>query len=673
LITSVVLRGWRSHRESKFKFSEGTNVLIGVMGAGKSSLLDAISFALFGTFPALNSRKLTLEDIIMNRPKKENVAEVEVSFQINGDTYTVFRRIERGKGTTKSEIRKNGELLDSGTTKTTDMVERILKINYDLYSRAVYSEQNGLDYFLTVPKGQRMKKMDDLLQIDKFEKARSSTTSLINRIRESVSDKSRIVSEMEGREDFGRADSIKKEIEEIRKEQGELKKTLEEVEKEREKIENELKKFENKRKLLDDLKKKKNILSGMIRSLSGELESYKDVGTVSDIEIKIKEINETINSKKEELSSLEDEMKELTEEMQKIKVSIEDLTNRIDNLRTAEGKCPVCGSPLTKEHKEKLITERKNKISDYEVKLSRIEEDVSALEKKIDEVKNEIESYRDKKLEFERMREKIKDAEEKKKKLNEYKKEELEIGEKISREMEGFNEDVVNGLQEKLREVLGKITEVRVRSESNEKFLKDKEGQLLELEEKKKMFKKYKEQIGKMKVLIEELKKFEKALKETQITLRSEFVEAVNATMDRIWEYLYPYDDYTSIRLSIQKGDYVLELRESGGTWVSVDGIASGGERTTVCLALRIAFALVLAPSLKWLVLDEPTHNLDSQAVDYLATVLREKISEFIEQVFLITHDEKLENAVTGYLYRLERKKEKNEPTKVVLLASPKD
>ena len=79
----------------------------------------------------------------------------------------------------------------------------------------------------------------------------------------------------------------------------------------------------------------------------------------------------------------------------------------------------------------------------------------------------------------------------------------------------------------------------------------------------------------------------------------------------------------------------------------------------------------MLAPQLRWLVLDEPTHNLDAKAVEDLALVLRDRISEFVEQVFLITHDPALENAVSGYLYRLERNKEKSEETRAVKVFGP--
>ena len=65
MIEKVILRNWKSHLESEFTFSKGTNVLIGHIGSGKTSVLDAICFALFGTTPSLQSKKVKLDDIIM--------------------------------------------------------------------------------------------------------------------------------------------------------------------------------------------------------------------------------------------------------------------------------------------------------------------------------------------------------------------------------------------------------------------------------------------------------------------------------------------------------------------------------------------------------------------------------------------------------------------------------
>ena len=65
--------------------------------------------------------------------------------------------------------------------------------------------------------------------------------------------------------------------------------------------------------------------------------------------------------------------------------------------------------------------------------------------------------------------------------------------------------------------------------------------------------------------------------------------------------------------------------------------------------------------------LDEPTHNLDKQGVRELARVLKNHLPQLVEQVFIITHDEELEQAASGKLYKLERKKEQDEPTRIVL------
>ena len=43
MISKVRLRNWKSHIESEFEFSSGVNAIIGIMGSGKTSILQAIS------------------------------------------------------------------------------------------------------------------------------------------------------------------------------------------------------------------------------------------------------------------------------------------------------------------------------------------------------------------------------------------------------------------------------------------------------------------------------------------------------------------------------------------------------------------------------------------------------------------------------------------------------
>ena len=128
--------------------------------------------------------------------------------------------------------------------------------------------------------------------------------------------------------------------------------------------------------------------------------------------------------------------------------------------------------------------------------------------------------------------------------------------------------------------------------------------------------------------VIKKLEQFIRAVEKTQVELRAQFVKSVNEAMDIVWSDLYPYGDFSGIRLSIVEKDYTLQLKSTSlfsSKWVDVSSV-SGGERSLAALCLRIAFALVLAAQLKWLVLDEPTHNLDQHAIETFAYVLREKI-----------------------------------------------
>jgi len=84
MIKRIKLINWRSHKSTELEFEKGSNVLIGKMGAGKSSVINAICFALFGTFPELQRREATLNSVIMDRPAQQDYAKVELEFIHNG-------------------------------------------------------------------------------------------------------------------------------------------------------------------------------------------------------------------------------------------------------------------------------------------------------------------------------------------------------------------------------------------------------------------------------------------------------------------------------------------------------------------------------------------------------------------------------------------------------------
>ena len=193
MITRLILDNWRSHEHTEFDFAKGTNVLVGAMGSGKSSAMDAVSFALFGTFPSLQQRKVKLDDMIMNKPERKGFAKISLGFTADGKEYVITREVTKGKGQTSAELRQGDKLIDATNQRVSEKIADILKIDYDLFSRAVYAEQNNIDYFLEIPKGKRREKIDELLKIDKFETSRKNLGTVIGRLVDRMNDKNSLI------------------------------------------------------------------------------------------------------------------------------------------------------------------------------------------------------------------------------------------------------------------------------------------------------------------------------------------------------------------------------------------------------------------------------------------------------------------------------------------------
>ncbi|PIW41026.1 MAG: hypothetical protein COY38_00375 [Candidatus Aenigmarchaeota archaeon CG_4_10_14_0_8_um_filter_37_24] len=777
MINKIQLKNWRSHLDTDLEFTSGTNAILGPMGSGKSSVMNAICFGLFGTFPDLQTRKIKLDDIIMNKPSVKNESQISVDFTIDDKTYTVMRVIERNKGTTYSEIREGDKLLDSpNAQRVTELVEKLLKINYELFSRAIYSEQNGLDYFLRLSRGERMKRIDNLLMIDKFEGARSNAVTLRNRLAEKK-DALQSVADIEDFKELKKnLDDIDYSLKKLNETKSNLSKEFDEKKINMKSLEKEVKELEGIEKTLNTLNNRKNSLEGSMKEVKHSIDNFRkdandktlDVSheelkdteklikkhqeelnksrkeqealtrnisenetKIGFLESKIKEIQTDISKKLElenKISSIEKEFgKNLIQALEKKKeeleaiqrtnsellTKIEQTEESLSKISKTHDKCPVCESKISTERRSSLIADYQDRIKSYNGSLKENKEAFAALkqmvketgeasknfeiysekikefkgiEKEIEEKKKDhrtlIEAVSRKKQDLEKNRSGISEIEESLEKsknkqqqlksaiekLIDLKDKEEKFSnlenqlEELNKEISGCSKKTSDKSLEKLRitltETASRISEISARINGLVEIILERENRRKDCQIKIQQAEKQKEEIKLLESLVLGLKIFEKALEKTQTQLRENFVDTVNYTMDQIWPDIYPYKDFGSARLGIKERDYILQVQSSSGEWIDVDGIVSGGERSIASLALRIAFSSVLAPQLKWLVLDEPTHNLDSKAVEDLSETLKTRVGDFADQVFLITHEKTLENAVTGQLYRLSRNKE---------------
>jgi exonuclease SbcC len=763
MINSIELINWKTHGSTKLSFSKGTNILIGQMGAGKSSIMDAISFGLFGTFPAVKNRRVSVNGLIRNRPDQKKNARVKISFNVGEDTYLIEREVTLDESA-KATLQKNGTYVQSQPQRVTEEIEKALMMDYDLFARAIYSEQNRLDYFLELRSSERKKQIDNLLGLDKFANAQENTTSLVNKIKETIEESRKTAESFDIEGQKGQKAKLEEEKEKVTAEKNEIMRSIDKLKEKRGVSEASLKRMK------DDYNRKNTITREMaemkskILVLTDEIEKINSekLGELMEVEKTLKSTNArsselakklkdnmaimqnaqtTLGKKQSELATISKDIVErdkllasikgkekskVGEELEKCRKRIEETGVEIASMTAQKNeadkwirelekhisKCPVCERDLDSRMKEELLTVKKKLVKEFgdkakvlqeaqkkereeinelnllfnklvvveervkgysnleekrtitEKELEKAIEESSRIKKGMDKLNEEINKVNEELSKFKSAKSAL---ERKEMHLSERKKAEENVAKK-QKEIDGIKVD-----EKKLEIVQKEFTELSSGISRNEASLegvgKALEEKARQIDEKKKEIEKIEKlytEISSKKTVIDNLVKFNNSLQETQAHLRSRLVSSINRIMQDIWPELYPYGDYPGLELNATEGDYVLRIctyRGDKETWEDVDEIASGGERSIACLAMRVAFALVLVPNLKWLILDEPTHNIDQQGIGRFVSVFNEKLPKIVEQIFIITHDEQLKQVSNGKVYMFSRNKGENGET----------
>ncbi|MBT4191788.1 MAG: AAA family ATPase [Candidatus Diapherotrites archaeon] len=675
MLKTLNLDQWRTHKTSELEFGSGTNVIVGVMGSGKSSIVNAISYALFGTFPALKSKQVTLAEIVMNKPNTCENSTIKLCFEHGGKDYRVERIITPGK-TNEAKLYENEKLIAGPKQKdVNEKVEHILGLSYELFSRAIYAEQNEMDFFLKLTPSERKKKFDELLELEKYENARKNALSLKNSLVKENKQRMDYIEQQKETIKNHEEDKVLAQIKNEKKELNELDKALTRFNKqigEKEKAFEEMKSKEKQFKELTD-----SILRNKTRleTINAELEK-KDNVDLESIKKDKEALNEKLKKKKSEKEEVEKQCKEIelaekkaSEKLRVLEYRKNEIKKENKEIESLKGNCPTCKRELDEKHKKELLEKSVKELREIEKDICEIDQTRKELietketmfkQKEIDKVIDEItkniyELNAKEKSAFE--------IEEKKKLVGKIEKE-LPKKESELKKLD-FIEETMDSTRKEFFEFKSQKELIESKIKSKKELITSFESNMEKIRLIKKNIASLENECEKRKQSSEKLGVFENCLISTQTELREALLETINIAMSDIWNNIYPYKDFLDARLSIEESGYDLQVQTRQGNWVRVEGILSGGERSAAALCIRIAFALVLTKQLSMLILDEPTHNLDSNAVEKLSTMLRDSLPALVEQVFVITHDKQLESAASSSLYFLNRNKDLDETTQI--------
>jgi len=681
MITSIELGDFLSHTETKLEFGNGVTVFVGQNGAGKSSIIDAITFALFGQHTRKSNKGL------IKRGANQGFAKIE--FNVNGKQYQAVRKIDSKGGLAAKFTQKlNGEFVEIAVGERkqfgesmTHEIEKTIGLDFEKLKIASIVQQGELNAIIKAKPKEFKELLNAIIGIDKLDVASEAMKTITNHFRDKI------------RETIGYDDTqidillreLQKceiELDESRPKKEQLKVKHTQLQKEiselRLKLETEAPKIEKSNQLELRKRELQSYVKEIIREFQQDITEkerkirdcegcFEHINLKNDFESKIEKIETAIEETQKKIQELIGKMASLREKQA--------LAGKI---QLKDNKCPVCDSKVEKlnplfqeEHLKQEIeligeqitlTEKERamynqKRIEFSQKLQKSREAEATLRahsiKDHHDIKKIQEEINLKKQSIQKIPVTINESLFEISQIDSHAKTIFENITKLEYEIKGFNENEflilkksINEMEVNLSQMNQQLGAIIEKITKNQEQMAIKEKIISEL----KIVKKYVEELDAIqKNVFSRDGPVATSLRSwalnTISTKSSEYLMLLNSKIQRI----FLSEKMRDISITCYSKDNTLELES-----------LSGGEQVSVALSLRLGMASLLgASNLSLMILDEPTTHLDAERKKSLVDVLSQLSNitnvEKPMQFIIITHDSEIfENSNVERIYKFE-------------------
>jgi len=331
-----------------------TTLIVGENGAGKSTILDALSFSLFGKpFRKINKPQL------MNTINNKNLV-VEVEFDIGKSKYKIIR----GMKPNIFEVYQDDKLMNQSAVMKdyqTILEKQILKVNHKSFSQVVVLGSATFQPFMQLTAFQRREIIEDLLDLQIFTTMNSILKDKIlenNELINNLSSEKKILS--------SKIEMLKDHMKEIQS---------------------------NNDKLIAEKKTRIEDTDGAIKTLIEKCDIVKD---------KIKELKE----KTVDQESFNKKLNKLNGLKHKIEANLSQL-NREVNFFHEYDNCPTCKQQIDEEFKKETVESKSSEIGEIEEGLKKLSEEYESTNKKLQDIMDINSEISDNSLELNSLKTKI--------------------------------------------------------------------------------------------------------------------------------------------------------------------------------------------------------------------------------------------------------------------------
>ena len=324
-----------------------TTLIIGKNGEGKSTILDALCFSLFGK-PFRNINKAQLVNSINGKK-----CVVEIEFSIGTKEYKIVRGIKPNI----FEIWQDDELInqDAAIRDYQKILEQqILKLNYKTFTQVVILGSASFVPFMQLPPGQRREVIEDILDIRIF----STMNQLLKE----------------------KAQDTKNEIAKIENE-----------------VANAKTKVEAQNAIIKTISDAK---ADNIRSIQEKIAtSTQEISTTqSEIDVLVGEIT-TLKDQTKSQDKINEDLQKANQLQQRLLQKVETCEHNMEFFGEHD-VCPSCNQDISDQYKESILKDLNQKLSDQNSKVDELNSVLTKLQEKLSAINEVIQRIADKNIEL---------------------------------------------------------------------------------------------------------------------------------------------------------------------------------------------------------------------------------------------------------------------------------
>jgi exonuclease SbcC len=410
---------------------EGIHVacISGENGAGKSSLLDAITWALWG-----KARAASADDLIHQNLRETRVA---LEFEMAGVRYLVIRQRSIEKKTPLSLLELQvwdpaastwRSLSESTMRATQERIDGLLRLDYDTFINSALLSQGRADEFTSKPPFQRTQILAAILGLDRWERYEERAKEKIRRTRETADRIDARRTEMEG--ELARRGEYESRLAAAEKQAENDAKNLAELERAWAAVELQRAARADLERRAEETARRSQSAERELKDARAELEALGRAADPAELEKKaaaIRAEREALAARQAEQERIQVQIRELSGLMGTLRgendalaPQTEPLKKRLEILETSTApECPTCGQPLTAAHRKRVVEELRREIEsrrdtykinvarlkDFQAELSALQRDASvlqaalqglpALERKLAEIESALKTAKD--------------------------------------------------------------------------------------------------------------------------------------------------------------------------------------------------------------------------------------------------------------------------------------